>query len=80
MENILECRREGNNQLKEKNKLGGEGDLDLSGDNEEREDVIAALTSFGFTPLEARMAIKKLDGAGKSTAEKVRLALKYLGK
>lgn len=63
-----------------KNKLGGEGDLDLSGDNEEREDVIAALTSFGFTPLEARMAIKKLDGAGKSTAEKVRLALKYLGK
>ena len=62
-----------------KNKLGGEGDLDLSQAGESDE-VIAALVSFGFTPLEARTAIKKLNGAGESTAEKVKLALKQLGK
>jgi len=63
-----------------KNKLGGEGELDLSGQSEEMEEVIVALTSFGFTPQEARLAIRKLDGAGENIAEKVRLALKQLGK
>lgn len=63
-----------------KNKLGAGGDMDLSGENDEIDEVIAALTSFGFSQLEARAAIRKLDGAGETTAEKVRLALKKLGK
>jgi hypothetical protein len=36
--------------------------------------------SFGFTPMEARTALKKLNGAGETVADKVRLALKQLGK
>lgn len=63
-----------------KNKLGGEGDLDLSQTDDEMREVIAALNSFGFTPMEARNAIKNLDGAGETVADKVRLALKQLGK
>ncbi len=63
-----------------KNKLGGEGDLDLSQDGNETQEVISALKNFGFTPLEARGAIKALKGAGETVGEKVRLALKYLGK
>lgn len=63
-----------------KNKLGGEGDIDLSGEGEESFEVIAALKSFGFTPSEARAALKSLNGAGETVSEKVRLALKYLGK
>ncbi len=63
-----------------KNKLGGEGDLDLSQDGSEAREVVAALKTFGFTPLEARSALKALNGAGETVGEKVRLALKYLGK
>lgn len=63
-----------------KNKLGGEGDIDLSGESDELDEVIAALMNFGFTQLEARAAIRKLDGVGETVAEKVRLALKRLGK
>ncbi|MBU4016677.1 Holliday junction branch migration protein RuvA [Patescibacteria group bacterium] len=63
-----------------KNKLGGEGDIDLSQDGSETQEVISALKNFGFTPLEARGAIKALKGAGETVGEKVRLALKYLGK
>jgi len=63
-----------------KNKLGGEEDLDLSSNGDVLSEVVAALTSFGFTPLEARAAIKNLNGAGETVAEKVRLALKQLGK
>lgn len=63
-----------------KNKLGGEVDIDLSGANDGMEEVVAALTGFGFTSIEARQAIRKLDGAGDTVAEKVRLALKQFGK
>lgn len=63
-----------------KNKLGGVGDIDLSGDREEASEVVSALKSFGFTPAEARSALKALNGAGETVGEKVRLALKYLGK
>ena len=63
-----------------KNKLGGAGELDLSEGGDAVLEVIAALTSFGFTQLEARLALKKLDGAGETIEEKVRLALKQLGK
>ncbi len=63
-----------------KNKLGGEGDIDLSAGGEDSSEVIAALKSFGFTPSEARTAIKSLNGKGETVGEKVRLALKYLGR
>ena len=63
-----------------KTKLGGEGDIDLSADSQESDEVIAALKSFGFTPAEARSALKSLNGAGETMAGKIRLALKYLGK
>lgn len=63
-----------------KNKLGGEGDIDLSQDGSETQEVISALKNFGFTPVEARSALKALKGAGETVGEKVRLALKYLGK
>lgn len=63
-----------------KNKLGGQEDLDLSQDGGDGDEVVAALKSFGFTPGEARAAIKSLAGKEGSVEEKVRLALKYLGK
>lgn len=63
-----------------KNKLGGVGDIDLSGGGEEASEVISALKTFGFTPSEARGALKALNGKGETVGEKVRLALKYLGK
>lgn len=63
-----------------KNKLGGQEDLDLSQDGGDASEVIVALKSFGFTPAEARSALKGLNGQGETVAEKVRLALKYLGK
>ena len=63
-----------------KNKLGGQEDLDLSQDGNESNEVVAALKSFGFTTPEARAALKGLNGNGDTTGEKVRLALKYLGK
>lgn len=63
-----------------KNKLGGEEDLDLSQDGSDTLEVVAALTSFGFTPAESRAALKNLQGKGETVGEKVRLALKYLGK
>lgn len=63
-----------------KNKLGGVGDIDLSQDTSETNEVVSALKSFGFTTVEARGALKSLKGAGGTVGEKVRLALKYLGK
>lgn len=62
-----------------KNKVGGE-DLDLTQDGNESNEVVLALKNFGFTVIEARAALQALDGKGETTAEKVRIALKYLGK
>ena len=63
-----------------KNKLGGQGDIDLSGGTPEYNEVTAALKVFGFTEKEAQTALKELQGKGETVEEKVRLALKYLGK
>ncbi len=63
-----------------KNKLGGETDLDLGQDGSESIEVIAALQALGFTPAEARSALKGLHGAGATSGEKVKLALRALGK
>lgn len=64
-----------------KSKLGSLEDLDLSGtDAKEHTDVIAALKSFGFSTKEAMTTVKSIKGEGKTTEEKIRLALKTLGK
>lgn len=43
-------------------------------------DIIAALKTFGFTSKEAQEALRQIQGKGETTEEKIRLALKYLGK
>ena len=60
-----------------KNKLGAYEELDLA---EGDQDIIMALTGFGFATDEARRAVREIGDKGKSTEEKIKLALKYLGK
>ena len=62
-----------------KSKLGSVGELDLSSAGESDE-VIIALQGFGFKTSEVRSALKEIRGKGKTPEEKIRLALKYLGK
>ncbi len=63
-----------------KSKIGGGDDLDLSEDSGESNEIIAALKTFGFDPRESQEAIRALAGKGETVEEKIRLALKYLGK
>ena len=64
-----------------KSKLGSLEDLDLSETaDRQSSEVLSVLKSFGFTGVEAREAIKNIDKKIESIEEKVRLALKYLGK
>ena len=64
-----------------KNKIGGKEELNLA---DETDDVvlqtIAALEGIGFSEREARMAIQAIEGKGETVQEKVKLALKQLGK
>lgn len=62
-------------------KLGRVSELDLSeSDLKENEDVILALRSFGFSAKEASQAVRATRAEGKTTEERVRLSLRYLGK
>lgn len=64
-----------------KNKIGASGDLDLSETGgAEQSELITALKAFGFSAAESQDAIQALNGKGETVEEKVRLALKYLGK
>lgn len=64
-----------------KNKLGSTGDIDLTDEgNIQQSELLNALQSFGFSMKEAQEAVRTLNGKGESLEEKVRLALKYLGK
>lgn len=63
-----------------KNKFGSIEDLDLSKiDLKEKDEIIAALTGFGFSRKESLEALKAIKD-GKTVEEKIRLALKHLGK
>ena len=63
-----------------KSKFGSIEDLDLSKfDNKENSEVVSALKTFGFSSKEALGAVKSIKGEGKTTEEKIRLALKELG-
>lgn len=59
-------------------KLGSIGEMDLS--EGESGEIISALQSFGFTNSEVRSALKAIQGKGLTTEEKIKLALKQLGK
>jgi Holliday junction DNA helicase RuvA len=64
-----------------KSKLGSIEDLDLTKiDVKENSEVIVALRNFGFSNKEALEALKAINGEGKTTEEKIRMALKELGK
>lgn len=64
-----------------KGKLGSIAELDLTEkDVLENKDVLSALRAFGFSSREAGDAIRAIRGQGQTTEERVRLALRYLGK
>lgn len=63
-----------------KNKVGSTAELDLSEkEGKEHEEVLEVLKTLGFSRKEALSAVKSIKKDG-STEEKIRLALKYLGK
>lgn len=63
-----------------KSKFGSGSDLDLSDDSGDSSELIAALKSLGYSAPEAQSAVRGIKGEGKTVEEKIRLALKYLGK
>jgi Holliday junction DNA helicase RuvA len=64
-----------------KNKMGSSADLDLSGkDLQENAEVVQALKNFGFSVGEAQKAVRAVKKDGISTEERIRLALKALGR
>lgn len=63
-----------------KGKLGSTVDLDLTGTTSEDNDVVTALMSFGFSQREAQQALQKIQGPGIPVEERIKLALKQLGK
>jgi Holliday junction DNA helicase RuvA len=64
-----------------KNKMGSEANLDLTGkDLLENAEVVQALKNFGFSVGEAQKAVREVKKEGISTEEKIRLALKALGR
>lgn len=62
-----------------KSKIGSTEDLDLS-EGADSMDVVTALKSFGYSQKEAEGALAAIKEQGGNTEEKIRLALKYLGK
>lgn len=64
-----------------KGKLGSGDDLDLSiGDTLKDDELSLALKNFGYSQQEIAQAVQEVGGRGETTGEKVRLALKYLGR
>jgi Holliday junction DNA helicase RuvA len=64
-----------------KNKMGSSVDLDLSGkDLLENAEVVQALKNFGFSVSEAQKTVREIKQVGLTTEEKIRLALKNLGR
>lgn len=64
-----------------KNKFGGDGEIDLlEYDSKDNKEIISGLESFGFSKKEAISAIKEIDKKDGTVEEKIRLALKFLGR
>lgn len=64
-----------------KSKLGSSTELDLTADEKtNHEEVSLALKSFGFSVKEANEAIKAIKDKAETTEDKIRMALKHLGR
>lgn len=63
-----------------KSKLGSTSKLDLEGQSGDTKQVVDALASMGFERHEIRDAIKKFDTKDVTVEQKIRHALKLLGK
>ncbi|MFH1186659.1 MAG: Holliday junction branch migration protein RuvA [Candidatus Levyibacteriota bacterium] len=64
-----------------KNKMGSIEDLDLSKEGKsENNEVVMALKGFGFSVKEAQTALRAVRNEAKTVEEKIKLALKHLGK
>lgn len=64
-----------------KTRMGSTKDIDLSGkDFMENAEVIQALKNFGFSISEAQKALREIKAQGLTLDEKIKLALKNLGK
>lgn len=63
-----------------KNKIGGIADLDLSDQNADTLQVIEALQAMGYTKNEAGKVVKEIPKSLTTIEEKIRFALKNLGK
>jgi len=64
-----------------KNKLGDDSSLDLSEpESTDDKEVIEALRAFGFSVKESRDALKNIEDKDVGTEEKIKFALKSLGK
>lgn len=64
-----------------KNKMGAGNDLDLSGkDFLENAEVVQALKNFGFSVGEAQKAVREIKDKNLTLDEKIKLALKNLGR
>lgn len=61
-------------------KLGSLEELDLTKETGETKEIIEALKSFGFSTSEAREAVRAIKDIEGNVSEKIRQALKYLGK
>ena len=61
--------------------LKGKLDMDsFLGNGEKHNEILMALKNFGFTVSEIQSALKGVSGQGKTMQEKIKLALKFLGK
>lgn len=63
-----------------RSKLGSLGELDLAAETGETKEIIDALKAFGFNVSEAKEALKGIKDIEGSTSDKIKQALKYLGK
>lgn len=64
-----------------RNKFGDDSNFDLNEpESAENAEIIQALVAFGFSAKESRNVLKKIDKNVKTTEEKIKMALKYLGK
>lgn len=61
-------------------KLGNKEELDISSDQSSDQELLMSLKSLGFSPQEIGKAIKNITQDNLSLSEKVKLALKNLGK
>ncbi|MFZ2025261.1 MAG: Holliday junction branch migration protein RuvA [Microgenomates group bacterium] len=63
-----------------KNKLGSVGELDLRDESQETDEMIDALVSMGFAKKEVLAIVKKIPNTDTTVEQKLKSALKLLGK